>query len=83
MCDGPKFSTQLPEFFALNGLQCALLATHPGSSREGRKDTAMVFFMILKPEQEAFTRVGLLQVKTTLEDLSQDILFEERSIKVV
>jgi hypothetical protein len=83
MCDGPKFSTQLPEFFASNGLQTALLATHPGCSREGRNDTAMIYFMILKPEQEAFTRLGLLQVKATLEDLSHDILFEERSIKVV
>jgi hypothetical protein len=83
LCDGPKLSTQLPEYFASNGLEAALLATHPGFSRKGRKDTAMVYFMILKPEQEAFTRLGLLQVKTTLEDLSQDIMLEERLIKVV
>jgi hypothetical protein len=42
-----------------------------------------VYFLIVEPQGTVFSRVGVLEIKETLEIFSKDLRFEERSITIV
>lgn len=78
---GPETFTGLSEFFDTNRFQVVLMGTCPRVS--GQKTSGAVYFLIVEPQGTVFSRVGVLEIKETLEIFSRDLRFEERSITIV
>ena len=58
-----------------------MIGTCPNVS--GQKTSGAIYFLIVEPEGAAFSRVGILEIKETLEIFSKELRFEERSITIV
>jgi hypothetical protein len=78
---GPDIFTNLSEYFDVNRFLMVLIGTCPNVS--GQKTSGAVYFLIVEPEGAAFSRVGILEIKETLEIFSKELRFEERSITIV
>jgi hypothetical protein len=78
---GPSVYTNLPRFFDANRFQVVLMGTCPKVS--GQRTSGAVYFLIVEPQGTVFSRVGVLEIKETLEVFSKDLRFEEHSITIV
>lgn len=78
---GPAVYTQLSSFFEINGFEMVLMGECPKVT--GQKTSGTMYFLIVEPKGSTYSRVGVLQITETLENFSEDIFFEERSITIV
>jgi hypothetical protein len=78
---GPDTLTKLSQFFDSNQFLVVLMGMCPRVW--GQKTSGAVYFLIVEPQGSAFSRVGVLEIKETLDMFDQDVRFEERSITIV
>lgn len=85
---GPEVYTKLSEFFDFNNLHTILIGICPGGT--GRCGARALYFLVLEPKGDAFSRIGVLKIKESFENFvcnilfeGQDRLFEERLFNVV
>jgi hypothetical protein len=78
---GPAVYNMLYSFFNDNRFETVLMGECP--QVVGQKTSGTVYFLIVEPKGPTYSRLGILEIKETLDIFSQDLFFEERSTTIM